>query len=119
MAYLSGIVQDKGDIPIYIDLRKIGSAGGLYSDSSVPLAERATRLLMDTLSATHDELLEVVLDDSFGLNLAKVGPALDELADAETGLPPVGINDLARPHYEIINNKVDIIQAHAKLVNLL
>ena len=84
LAYISGIVRDKGDIPIYVDLRKIGSTGGLYSDGTVPLAERATRLLMDTLAATHAEVLEAVLDDYFGLNLAEVGPALDDLAQATT-----------------------------------
>ncbi len=84
LAYLSGIVRDKGDIPIYVDLRRIGSTGGLYSDATVPLAERATRLLMDTLSAAHGELLDAVLDDYFDLNLAEAGPALDELAEAAT-----------------------------------
>lgn len=84
LSYLSGIARDKGDIPIYVDLRKVGSTGGLYSDGTVPLPERATRLLMDTLNAAHSELLDAALDDSSGLNLAEVGPALDALAEATT-----------------------------------
>lgn len=84
LAYVSGIVRDKGDIPIYVDLRKVGSTGGLYSDGTVPITERATRLLMDTLNSTHEELLEAALNDTFGLNLAEVGPALDRLAEATT-----------------------------------
>ena len=82
LTYVSGLVRNRGDIPIYVDLRKIGSTGGLYSDGTIPVSERATRLLMDTLNAMHSELLDAVLDDSFGLNLAEVGPALDELAEA-------------------------------------
>ena len=39
---------------------------------------------MDTLGAVHSELLDAALDDSFGLNLAEVGPALDALAEATT-----------------------------------
>lgn len=91
LAYISGIMRDKGDIPIYVDLRKVGSTGGLYSDGTIPLAERATRLLMDTLSAVHTELLEAVLDDHFDLNLAEVGPALDELSDAVTEVVVSGL----------------------------
>jgi hypothetical protein len=73
LAYLSGIARDQGDIPIYVDLRKVGSTGGLYSDGTIPLAERATRLLMDTLNAAHSELLDAAL-----------GPALDAFAEATT-----------------------------------
>ena len=84
LAYISEIMRREGDIPIYVDLRKVGSTGGLYSDGTIPLAERATRLLMDTLAAMHRELLEAAIDDYFGLNLAEMGPALDELAEAIT-----------------------------------
>jgi hypothetical protein len=86
LAYLSGIVRDNGDIPVYVDLRKIGSTGGLYSDGSIPLAERSTRLLMDTLAALHNELLEAAIDDYFDLNLAEVGPVLDMFGEAATEL---------------------------------
>lgn len=82
LAFVSGLVRDKGDIPVYVDLRKIGSTGGLYSDGSIALAERATRLLIDVLTALHAELLEAVLDEYYGLNLSTVGPLLDSLADA-------------------------------------
>ncbi|MGJ8654071.1 MAG: ORC-CDC6 family AAA ATPase [Opitutaceae bacterium] len=90
LIYVSGIVRKKGDIPVYVDLRKIGSTGGLYSDGSIPLAERATRLLIDVLTALHAELLEVVLDDYYGLNLSTVGPLLDSLADSITEVTVTG-----------------------------
>lgn len=82
LVYLSETVLKDGDIPIYLDLRSIGSTGGLYSDGAIPLAERATRLLVDTLATIHDELIGAALDDAFDLNLAEVAPILDNFADA-------------------------------------
>ncbi len=32
----------QGAIPIYVDLRNIGSSGGLYADASIPIPQRAT-----------------------------------------------------------------------------
>jgi hypothetical protein len=36
----------------------LGSTEGLYSDPGLPLAERATPLLVDVLGRVHEELLE-------------------------------------------------------------
>ena len=80
LVYLVETAKLKGDIAVYLDLRSIGSTGGIYSDQSIPLPERATRLLMDTLAGIHDELLNVALDDSHGIDLSMVGPILDEFA---------------------------------------
>lgn len=91
LLYLAGTVAGQGDIAIYVDLRTIGSTGGIYADESLPIAERATRLLMDTLSAIHDALLDQVLASEDGsLNLAAIGPALDDLASAITEVQVVG-----------------------------
>lgn len=84
LVYLSEAVKNTGDLSTYVDMRNIGSTGGIYSDHSLPLAERATRLLMDTLASIHDEILEAVLADNVDLNLAEIGPILDELAKVIT-----------------------------------
>lgn len=85
LLYLAGSVARAGDIPIYVDLRTVGSTGGLYADESVPLPERGTRLLMDTLAAVHEALLSYVIEaDAPELNLASIGPALDALGTAIT-----------------------------------
>jgi hypothetical protein len=84
LVYLAETAKKKGDIPVYVDLRSIGSTGGIYSDQGIPFHERATRLLMDTLAAVHDELMNIALDDSLTINLGKVGPILDELAESIT-----------------------------------
>lgn len=84
LIYLTETVKKNGGIAIYIDLRTIGSTGGIYSDNSLNLAERATRLLMDTLAGIHDELMDIFLDDSYGFNLSEMGPILDDFAAAIT-----------------------------------
>lgn len=48
-----------GICAVYLDMRTVGSAGGIYSDATQPLAPRATRLLVDVIEAIHTELSEV------------------------------------------------------------
>lgn len=54
LLYLSETKRTAREIPIFVDMRTIGSSVGLFADDSVPLSERATRLLRDTLAAIHD-----------------------------------------------------------------
>ncbi len=84
LKYLAERMREQGDVPVYVDLRTIGSTGGLYADASVPVPERATRLLVDTMTDLHEELLSLVLEDRSGLDLSVLGPRLDRLADAIT-----------------------------------
>jgi len=51
LLYLSDLVERTGDVAVYVDLRTIGSAGGLYADSSLTPSMRGTHLLVDTLEA--------------------------------------------------------------------
>ncbi|MGH3711813.1 MAG: hypothetical protein ACRDRQ_27815 [Pseudonocardiaceae bacterium] len=89
LLYLSDLVEHTGDVAVYLDLRTIGSAGGIYADSNLSPAVRGTHLLADTLEAIHDELLSVALEreivDQNGLLLA-----LDALAEAATAVQVVG-----------------------------
>ncbi|HTW58328.1 MAG TPA: hypothetical protein VMD99_09365 [Terriglobales bacterium] len=81
--------QDKqGSAPVYVDLRYIGSSGGMYGDPAVPIQQRATRLLLDVLGALHETLLNYAVDAS--LDLSAIGPALDRLAQASTEVEVVG-----------------------------
>ena len=61
LKFLFEQVDNKGDHPIYIDLRSIGSNGSIYSDSERSLVERASTLLIDVLGALYDELYRLVL----------------------------------------------------------
>src|SRR5271156_201038 len=78
----------EGAIPVYIDLRSIGSSGGMYGDVNIPISQRATRLLLDVLGSIHEVLLGFVVEAEMDLSL--VGPALDELASAVTEVEVVG-----------------------------
>lgn len=88
LLYLETSARGRGDLAVYLDLRLIGSTGGIYSDPAVSVAERATRLLLDTLGAVHDSLLEQVLERE--LDLARIGPVMDRLADATTEVVVTG-----------------------------
>ena len=90
MVYLAERVKDNNDLPIYVDMRKIGSTGGIYSDLSAPIAERATRLLSDTLATLHDEILEYAIDHDDVVNLSQTGNLLDDLAESLTEVRVTG-----------------------------
>ena len=53
LLYVAALAKKEDNIPIYLDLRYIGSSGGLYADTGIPISQRATRLLMDVLGALH------------------------------------------------------------------
>jgi hypothetical protein len=79
--YLASEIAAGGDLPIYLDLRTIGSSSGLYSDESEPISQRGTGLLIDVLEAVHTELFErSILDDRFEGAL----PYLDAFGDTVT-----------------------------------
>src|SRR6266536_5061537 len=62
LTYLRGRALERGDFAALIDLRTIGSTGGLYADETLPLAERGTRLLADVLGQLHDDITDFVLE---------------------------------------------------------
>lgn len=90
LSFLANHVESQGDIAIQIDMRTVGSSGGIYSDPSLPLSERATRLLIDTLAYLHDQLLTVVLTDERNFDLSLIGPILDRFADSIAQVSVVG-----------------------------
>lgn len=67
---------------VLIDMRSIGSSGGIYADSNLPVSERGTRLLVDTLSAVHDKLVDLALTAADrGVPGGDALTPLDQLAD--------------------------------------
>lgn len=71
----------KGVVPLYIDLRSIGSNGSVYGDAGLSFQQRSTTLLVDFLLALHDRLLNFFLGDR-DADLSKAGPQLDRLSTA-------------------------------------
>lgn len=88
--FLQSQLENKKFIPIYVDMRNIGSNGGIYSDYALPVTERATRLLIDTFSVVHDQILEYVLLNDSACDLSKYGPLLDELARSISEIEVIG-----------------------------
>ncbi|AXB43791.1 hypothetical protein [Amycolatopsis albispora] len=88
LRYLHELASRSGDLSVYLDLRTIGSAGGLYSDSELGADLRGTQLLVDTLEALHEELFTLAVEREVGDH--RLLPALDELAEATTAVEVVG-----------------------------
>lgn len=85
LTYLAETKTADGDIAFLVDMRTIGSTGGLYGDPSVSISERATRLLVDTLIYIHEHLLSFAIENDERMDLSHVGPVLDRLVKRATG----------------------------------
>jgi hypothetical protein len=81
LGYLANQIQDSGRVVVQLDMRTIGSTGGIYADQTLSLPERATRLLADTLGAIHHELLTAVIDRQ-DCDLSQLAPHLDNFIGA-------------------------------------
>ncbi|MDE1141267.1 MAG: hypothetical protein PW999_16660 [Paraburkholderia tropica] len=83
LSYLAA-EKEKQRVPvIMLDMRTIGSSGGIYSDDSLPLSNRATRLLVDTLMAVQDGILRLAsIGDEPIVDLGKCGAALNSFMEA-------------------------------------
>jgi hypothetical protein len=91
LKYLAEIKKRDGDIALYLDLRLVGSSGGLYADSSQPLALRATHLLIDVVEAVHEGFYDLLSDTrTFDEVLDLLIPSLDAIGEAATQVRVVG-----------------------------
>jgi hypothetical protein len=89
LLYLCDLIEGSGDIAVYLDLRTLGSAGGLYADTHLSAAQRAPYLMVDTLEALHEQLLTLAVERSVA-DQDGLLRALDALAEAATAVEVVG-----------------------------
>ena len=68
LKYLTNSERARNRAAIYIDVRTIGSAMGVYGDTQLPLAARATTLLADMVEAIHTHIFELTLSDASGVS---------------------------------------------------
>lgn len=102
LAYLTDKLQEKPNIVVNIDLRTLGSNGGLFSDGSLSLSERATRLLIDTIQQIGDGIISIVLENNGDdFDLSEVAPLVDTLKSSIVDISIEKINDI---EYEVSNN---------------
>jgi len=66
LQYLTEKSTAAGDVAVYVDLRTVGSNGGIYADPTIPLTERGTRLLVDVLSHLYNALAGLLITASYG-----------------------------------------------------
>ncbi len=100
LLYVTEQSRDQLGVPVYVDLRNMGSSGGVYADTQIPLGQRATRLLLDVLASVHEALLDYVVASD--LDLTALGPILDKLGEAITELEVVG--EVKREVKEVVNS---------------
>jgi hypothetical protein len=55
------VVQHRNALPVFIDMRTVGSNGSIYADQSRSLGERASVLLSDALSGIMNEFYNIAL----------------------------------------------------------
>ena len=91
LKYLTNTERARNRAAIYIDVRTIGSSMGVYGDTQLPLAARATTLLVDVVEAVHAHILELTLSAPAYIDrLHEIGPQLDALGAAATQVEVAG-----------------------------
>ena len=83
LMYLKSLLEKEGDCCVYIDIRKIGSSGSIYSDKRVPIEQRTIRLFTDILQEIRNQMVSFIVktDENKEKYLAEVTPLLDGLCD--------------------------------------
>jgi hypothetical protein len=81
--HLGRKLEDGGDLTILIDLRRIGSNGGLYADVGEQFSLRASQLLIDVVEEIHNRLFVIAVDENRFSGLLN---QLDALGQAATSL---------------------------------
>lgn len=89
LTMLASAARERGEVVVQCDLRTLGSTGGIYSDTSLPIAERATRLLSDLLWELHDGILSNAIDD-VDVDLKSVQLRLDSFAASISDVRVIG-----------------------------
>lgn len=90
LTYLTEDLDPERNVPLFIDLRTVGSTGGLYGNTEIPLSERGTRLLMDALIGIHDQLTDYALENPEDPDLSRMSPALSRFREAITRVTVIG-----------------------------
>ena len=85
LAVLNNEIYNRGIICVPIDMRLIGSTGGIFSDQNIPLSERATRLLSDSLCLIHEVVLDYIYENNLD-NVTELTELLNDFIEQATAL---------------------------------
>jgi hypothetical protein len=86
------------EVVVQLDMRTIGSAGGIYADPSMSLPQRATRLLIDVLAAVHGAILDQAGTEGALVDLGTSGEAMNAFFDAHMTVKVQGITTVEQTH---------------------
>jgi len=92
LSVLDNDILKKGIVSVSIDMRLMGSTGGIFSDPKINLSERATRLLVDTLCHIHEAILDYVYENEIE-HLAEVTQLLNDLIEQATSVSIEGTSE--------------------------
>lgn len=95
LGVLSNDIINQGMISVPIDMRLIGSTGGIFSDQNIPLSERATRLLSDTLCNIHETILDFIFGNDVW-NTSDLALLLNDFIEQSTSLSIDGTSEEER-----------------------
>jgi hypothetical protein len=90
LTVLRKVREAEGIVAIQIDMRNLGSTGGVYADPSISVSQRATRLLVDVLAAVHGQLFDQAVANDGRIDLGAAGTALDEFFAAHGDVKVIG-----------------------------
>lgn len=92
LSVLNSEINNRGTISVPIDMRLIGSTGGIFSDQNIPISERATRLLSDTLCVIHEIILEYIFEYDLE-NATEITQLLNDFIEQATALKIEGVSE--------------------------
>jgi len=107
LAVLNNEINKRGTICVPIDMRLIGSTGGIFSDQNIPLSERATRLLSDTLCIIHETIIEYVYENNLN-NTTEIIELLNEFIEQATALNIEGTTEEETGHLKQYSSDLNL-----------
>ncbi|HIH9514368.1 hypothetical protein LMR84_16470 [Klebsiella variicola] len=107
LAVLCNNIQQEGIICAAIDMRLIGSTGGIFSDPNISFGERATRLLSDTLCSIHEVILDYIFEKDIE-NTTEITQLLNDFIEKSTSLSIEGTTEeeISSANHRSINSSL-------------
>lgn len=105
LRYLESEAKEADDVAVYVDLRTVGSADGLFGASPAATTDRALRLLIDVIGQVHDALLSVALEDEDLISDPNFVRRLDRLAESVTKVEILGEVEVSEAHGSVATNE--------------
>ena len=118
LRYLSAQMQERGGLPILIDMSALGSDTSIYADTTLPFRERAVRLLADVLNEINDGLLRGLIDQP-SVNLDALSRYMDVFSEAMPKLDVVGTVESENTDGKEVSTKSTVSLNVAKLASSL